>query len=107
MATALAPTTTPLCAMGVAIAMADSTLCPVALGTLDGNSIMVVGTVQVMSPTSSEAPAAALAPLVGVISGITVSISGCNFKWLLTCTALANAWSSAVHFGMPTALIFS
>ena len=35
-ATALAPATTPLCAMGVAIAMAEVTLWPIMLGMLEG-----------------------------------------------------------------------
>src|ERR1700743_1032342 len=99
-ATALAPATAPLWAMGVAMAIAASLLCMVALGMLEGNIIITLGTFQVMSPTSSDAPPAGL-PMAGVISGATLSLSGCSFRWLVSCTALAKAWSSALHLGMP------
>src|ERR1700744_310049 len=106
-ATALAPATAPLWAIGVAIAIAASLLCMVALGMLDGNIIITVGIVQVMSPTSSEAPPAGLPPLLGVSKGRTLSISGCWDRWFSVCTALAKAWSPAVHLGMPTSFMFS
>src|SRR5688572_28162955 len=89
-ATALAPATAPLWAIGVAMPMAARTWCGVVLGRLEGNRIMVVGAFQVMSPTSSEAPPAPPMALGGM-SGITASARGWGLRLLTSCTALTKA----------------
>src|SRR3546814_1720083 len=106
-ASALAPATAPLCAIGVAIAIADVTLWPIMLGMFDGKRMVMVGTVHMMSPMSSEPPPIDGLRLSGVESSATLSRSGSPLRLLVSCTALAKAWSSAVHFGLPTDTILA
>src|SRR5690606_41721696 len=55
-ASTLAPAVAPLCAIGVAIAIALDQLCPGSPGMFEGKRSVTVGTTQETSPMSSEPP---------------------------------------------------
>jgi len=93
---------------GVAIAMAEVTLWPMAFGMFEGKRMVMVGTVHMMSPMSSDPPRGPSGSMVsGVLSGATSVASSWILKPFASCTARANAWSSSLHCGMPIAFMFS
>src|SRR5690606_16938733 len=96
----------PLCAIGVAIAIALDQLCPGRPGILDGNRSVTVGTTQETSPMSSEPPL--IRARGGPLSeSSVVARPGCALLPTSACTAFASIWSSALHSGRPTALMCS
>ncbi len=62
MACTYAPATTPLCAIGVAMAIPFAQLCPGPPGIFDGYRKVTVGTFHEISPISSEGPPVGSAP---------------------------------------------
>ena len=75
---------------------------------LDGNARVTDGTVQLTSPMSSEPPPriSSIFGGVGRVSDTALS-RPCTFTFISSCSALANRWSSADHFGIPTCLMFA
>ncbi len=104
-ASTLAPAVTPLCAMGVAIAMALLQWCPWSPGIFDGYLNVTVGTFHETSPISSEPPLTGL--LIGSPRAFSLLLKPVIFLELTSFwTAFASNWSLSDQVGKPTVLIF-
>src|SRR5688572_26165543 len=106
-AIAFAPAVAPLCAMGVADAIALDQWWPGSPGMFEGYRSVTVGTFHETSPMSSDPPpmfrpSGSGAIVLSSLDGMPSSREPISF-----CTAFAIVWSASLHFGRPTCLMFA
>ena len=78
-ASTFGPAVAPLWAIGAAIAIAFDQWCPGSPGTFDGQRSVTVGTVQLMSPMSSDPP---LVRSPSSSGGVPISSSAVLRPWV-------------------------